>query len=125
MLYGLPDQGQGLKLAEHHGGRVVTAEHVDRQVAPDEAGRFHAWASRWVTGLAGPPVDSRVCLYTNTPDSDFILDWHPASPHVFVCSACSGHGFKFAPAIGELVATLVTGGRAEVDLTPFRLGRFG
>ncbi len=125
MLYGLPDQGQGLKLAEHHGGRAVSPDAVDRQVADDEAARFHAFASAWVRGLPGLPVDSRVCLYTNTPDSDFVLDWHPASSRVFVCSACSGHGFKFAPAIGEVVTDCLTRRHSRIDLAPFGIGRFG
>jgi sarcosine oxidase len=125
MLYGLPDQGQGLKLAQHHGGRVVTPDTVDREIGDDESARFHAWASAWVHGLPGTPVESRVCLYTNTPDSDFVLDWHPEAPRVFVCSACSGHGFKFAPAIGELVTRVLSGGLPLVDLAPFRIGRFG
>ncbi len=125
MLYGLPDQGQGLKLAEHHGGRAVSPEAADRDIGEDEPARFHEWASAWVHGLAGPPAESRVCLYTNTPDSDFVLDWHPAAPRVFVCSACSGHGFKFAPAIGELVTRVLAGDRPLVDLAPFRIGRFG
>ena len=66
-----------------------------------------------------------MCLYTNTPDGDFVLDWHPAAPRVFVCSACSGHGFKFAPAIGEAVAAQLAGEAPELDLSPFRIARFG
>lgn len=124
MLYGLPDQGRGLKLAEHHGGVSTTAEGVDRQVSAAQRDLFHAFASRWVRDLPAAPADASVCLYTNTPDSDFLLDWHPAAPGVFLCSACSGHGFKFAPAIGEAVAEVVATGTMAHDLTPFRLARF-
>ena len=124
MLYGLPDQGQGLKLAEHHHGAVVDdAGRVDRTVSADERDRFHAWASGWVRGLAPAPADARVCLYTNTPDGDFVLDWHPDAPEVLICSACSGHGFKFAPAIGETIASLVSRGTSAFDLSPFRIAR--
>ncbi len=123
MLYGLPDQGHGLKLAEHHGGRPTTADAVDRQVASAERDAFHSFASRWLRGLPAGPADQSVCLYTNTPDSDFLLDWHPEAPGVFVCSACSGHGFKFAPAIGEAVASVVATGTSPHDLAPFRLAR--
>jgi sarcosine oxidase len=123
MLYGLPDQGRGLKLAEHHGGRPTTADAIDRQVSADERDAFHAFASRWLRDLPAGPADASVCLYTNTPDGDFLLDWHPAAPGVFVCSACSGHGFKFAPAIGEAVASVIALGASSYDLAPFRLAR--
>lgn len=123
MLYGLPDQGRGLKLAEHHGGASTTGDDVSRTVSSAERALFHAFASRWVRHLPAGPVEDAVCLYTNTPDGDFILDWHPAAPGVFVCSACSGHGFKFAPAIGEAVASVVATGTSPHDLEPFRLAR--
>jgi sarcosine oxidase len=123
MLYGLPDQGHGVKLAEHHGGAATTAATVHRVVTDAERAAFHSWARAWVHGLPAAPAESRVCLYTNTPDGDFVLDWHPAAPGVFVCSACSGHGFKFAPAIGEAVATQLRGGESRLDLTPFRVAR--
>ena len=123
MLYGLPDQGHGLKLAEHHGGVPTTADSVNRDVSRVERETFHAFASRWVRGLPAGPSDAAVCLYTNTPDSDFVLDWHPEAPGVFICSACSGHGFKFAPAIGDAVASVVATGVPSYDLSPFRLAR--
>lgn len=125
VLYGLPDQGDGLKLAEHHHGSPARADAVDRNVSPDERAGFHQLAVRWVRGLGDGPADSTVCLYTNTPDGDFVLDWFDAARTVYVASACSGHGFKFAPAIGEAVAAELAGSPPPVDLTPFRLGRFG
>jgi sarcosine oxidase len=125
MLYGLPDQGRGLKLAEHHRGAITSIEAVDRRVTPAETARFHAWASTWIRGLPdGGPADAAVCVYTNTPDGDFVLDWHPGCPRVFVCSACSGHGFKFAPAIGETVTAAVAGEAPPLDVGPFRIARF-
>ena len=125
ILYGLPDQGHGLKLAEHHGGAITDVSGVARAVTPGEQASFHAWAAQWVSGLPPAPAEARVCLYTNTPDGDFVLDWHPGAPRVFVCSACSGHGFKFAPAIGEAVAAQVAGDAPGLDLSPFRIARFG
>jgi sarcosine oxidase len=64
-----------------------------------------------------------VCLYTNTPDQHFLIDRDPDQPRVWIVSPCSGHGFKFASAIGEVVADLVSEGRSRFDLTPFRLSR--
>ena len=57
----------------------------------------------------GPLADAKVCLYTNTPDETFVIDRHPAAPGVAFASACSGHGFKFAPVSAEILADLVTG----------------
>jgi sarcosine oxidase len=66
-----------------------------------------------------------VCLYTNTPDLHFIIDRHPAhAERVVVVSACSGHGFKFATAIGEIVADLVAGTTPRFELDMFRMTRF-
>jgi sarcosine oxidase len=63
-------------------------------------------------------------LYTNTPDYHFIIDAHPHAPGMVVASCCSGHGFKFATAIGEILADMVTGSEPRFDLAPFRSDRF-
>ena len=123
MLYGLPDQGHGLKLAEHHNGETSTADAIRREVSPAEPEQFLEFASPFVPGL-GAPSATAVCFYTNTPDEHFILDRHPRHDRVYLVSACSGHGFKFAPAIGELVADEIGGRAPFTDLTPFRLSRF-
>jgi len=68
--------------------------------------------------------ESTVCLYTNTPDEDFIIDSPPGVPEVILASPCSGHGFKFSSAIGETIAALILDGGSDFDLTPFRLSRF-
>ena len=72
-----------------------------------------------------PEKESATCLFTNTPDHDFVIDFHPAHQQVLISSSCSGHGFKFASAIGELQADLLATGRSRFDLTPFRIDRFG
>jgi sarcosine oxidase len=64
-------------------------------------------------------------MYTNTPDGHFTLDRHPAHAQVLVVSACSGHGFKFASALGEACADLLGGGAPRFDFTPFAIARFG
>jgi sarcosine oxidase len=63
-------------------------------------------------------------MYTNTPDEHFIVDYHPQHPQVVVISACSGHGFKFSPVIGEIAAQLVNDETPAFDLGLFELGRF-
>jgi sarcosine oxidase len=65
-----------------------------------------------------------VCLYTDTPDEDFVLDTPPGSPGMAFASACSGHGFKFSPVIGEILADLALHGRTDYPVDAFRASRF-
>lgn len=124
VFYTLPDAGQGLKAGIHHDGAVVDPETVDREPRPEDEARIRALLARFMPTANGRLLDARVCLYTNTPDQHFVIDRHPEHPRVIVASPCSGHGFKFGAAIGEVLADLVTDGRSAFDLSPFRLGRF-
>jgi sarcosine oxidase len=72
----------------------------------------------------GPTLALRCCLFTNTPDEHFVVDTLPGLPQVVVASPCSGHGFKFASVMGEVLADLATTGRSLHDLSLFRLDRF-
>jgi sarcosine oxidase len=124
VFYGFPDLGEGPKVGRHHGGPATTADAVQREVAAEESREVLAFLRGAVPGLAGAVADARVCLYTNTPDEHFILDQHPIVGGAWIASPCSGHGFKFAPVIGEILADLVVGKDPRFDLTPFRLNRF-
>lgn len=122
-FYGFPDQGRGVKIAIHHEGTAADPDSIDRTVWPDEADELLDILSSTIPSARGPVIDSAVCMYTNTPDEDFILDRHPADDRVLVASPCSGHGFKFAPTIGEILVDLATEGGSRFDLSPFRIGR--
>jgi sarcosine oxidase len=124
MFYGFPDLGDGVKLAIHHQGDATDPVRVRRTVLPEESDRLRSVIAARLPAVQGPPTESSVCLYTNTPDEDFILDRHPDEPRVLLASPCSGHGFKFAPAIGEALADLVEEQAPRFDLSPFRLARF-
>jgi sarcosine oxidase len=124
-FYGLPDQGAGFKVARHHEGETVTPAAVRRAVQPEETGEMRQLLRRFIPDADGPPTDAVTCLYTNTPDHHFLLGAHPRDPRVIIGSACSGHGFKFAPVLGEVLADLALTGQSAFDLTPFRPGRFG
>jgi sarcosine oxidase len=119
-FYGFPDLGTGVKLAFHHGGEITSASDVRREVAPDEVDSVRAALRRFVPAADGRCLSSVVCLYTNTPDEHFWIDRHPAHANVWVASACSGHGFKFAPVIGEILADLVQHRPPRFDLGLFR-----
>lgn len=119
-FYGFPDKGAGVKLAFHHGGEATTADRVRRDVTPADIDGIRAAVRRFVPSADGRLLDSVVCLYTNTPDEHFWIDRHPGQPNVLVASPCSGHGFKFAPVIGEILADLVEGRPARFDLGRFQ-----
>jgi len=127
IFYGFPAGPQpGVKFAKHH--------HADETVDPaatarpmdqvDEAMLRTALAAH-VPAANGALLAAQTCRYTMTPDGDFILDRLPGAPAVIVASPCSGHGFKFAPVIGEIVADLVTQGETRHDISRFGLARFG
>jgi sarcosine oxidase len=116
--YGLETPGEGVKLGEHHAGGALTApdDEVDPDAAAAATARLLAYAADWIPGVEPRAVSEATCLYTSTPNEDFVVD--RVGP-VVVCSPCSGHGFKFAPLIGELVAGLLDGSAAPER---FRLG---
>jgi sarcosine oxidase len=124
LFYGIPDHGHGFKAALHHDGVMVTPETVDRTVGVSEIQGMRALLERTFPDAPGRLRETAVCIYTDTPDYHFILGPHPSEPRVVLASPCSGHGFKFASAIGEVVADLVTTGRSEYDLTQFSTQRF-
>ena len=122
--YGFPDVGDGFKLAVHHHGERTTPDSVDRELRAEDEETIREIVRRLFPAGDGELRESAVCLYTNTPDEHFVIDRLPGDERIIVASPCSGHGFKFAPAIGELLADLATGERPRFDLSPFALGRF-
>jgi sarcosine oxidase len=105
------------KIARHDGGTVTGGVPGDRSLDPGATAELVEYVRRWLPGLGPVPRHEATCLYTSTPSEDFVLD--RVGPLV-ICSACSGHGAKFAPLIGELVADLALGTGAGVP-DQFRL----
>jgi len=122
-LYGFPDLGDGVKMARHMEGEPTDPDGVRREVSEAETEALRAAVARCIPDAPGPLRASAVCLYTNTPDQHFIVDRHPAHEQVVIASPCSGHGFKFASALGEVLADLATGAAPAFDLGLFRLDR--
>ncbi len=119
-FYGIPDLGNGFKVGQHHAGVIhASADAVDRTVNAHDIDIVRAFLARHIPQGNGPLVSSVVCLYTNTPDIHFAIDHLPGESDVVVASVCSGHGFKFAPVVGEIIADLVDGKRPEFDLSMF------
>jgi sarcosine oxidase len=111
--YGFPTtDGRSIKLAVHHEGTGADPDSLDREVADADLLPLREFAREQLTGVTGEVVDARVCMYTNTPDERFIATSPAHMPRVTVLSACSGHGFKFASVLGELMAELILDGQA-------------
>ena len=123
MFYGFPDLGNGVKVAFHHQGEEARPEDLDRTVREADISRMREQLSRFIPSANGPFLRGAVCLYTNTRDDHFVLDAHPGHENVFVASPCSGHGFKFASAIGEALADLALGITPALDLSLFACER--
>ena len=124
--YGFPLQDDGLlKIAKHHhAGEVVDPDTCDRIVSAADQAAITAPLFQMLPAAAGPVADAKTCLYTMSPDGDFIVDRLPGRERIVVASPCSGHGFKFAPVIGQALADLAQTGRTPVDIRRFRLSRF-
>ncbi len=127
-IYGFPAQDGppgGVKVGFHFGGQPTTAETIDRSVSNGEVEQIRAaWVSR-IPSLAGPLLHTTTCMYTTTPDHHFILGTHARHANVIVASPCSGHGYKFASVIGEILAELAIDGRTAHDIALFSPMRFG
>ncbi len=106
--YGLPQADvPGLKVGMHSGGDAVDPDTVDRVVHPSDLEQgIGPFLRRYMHGVAGHVLDSTVCMYTMTPDEDFVIDRHPLHANVVFAAGFSGHGFKFALVVGQHLADL-------------------
>jgi sarcosine oxidase len=125
LVYGLPNLcGTGVKAASHlSGGDLPSAEAVRAEVSPEEAERLHATLRRYVPAAAGPVMKTSLCLYTRSPDGHFAVGLHPEAPQIVVASPCSGHGFKFASVMGEILTDLAIDRKTERPIELFQIER--
>jgi sarcosine oxidase len=122
--YGFPRFRGGVKVAKHHHhDEAVDPDAYDRIVSPADEAAIRGALENFLPAANGRLVDATTCLYTMTPDGHFVIDRLPGAPNVVVVSACSGHGFKFAPVIGEIAADLATGSDTDHDISRFRIDR--
>jgi len=122
-FYGFPTFGEaGPKAGQDAGGEEVTAE--TRTFEPDQAAlrRTVDFLGKYIPKAVGPIIYTKTCLYTLTPDRDFVVDTLPDHPNVAV-GIGGGHGFKFASVIGRILSELAIDGRSEQNIEPFRIGR--
>lgn len=127
LLYGLPSVDKsGVKTGFHGGPTYQHPEQIDYTPDTGEViDQIRSATRRYLPAIGdGPLLKARACLYTMTPDEHFIIDTHPAYPHVAVGSPCSGHGFKFSTLIGKILGDLVTQGSTDQDISLFGVQRF-
>jgi sarcosine oxidase len=122
-FYGFPVFGEaGPKVGQDAGGQEVDPTTRDFEVDLAARERVIRFLERHLPGALGPIIYTKTCLYTLTPDRDFVLDAVPGHPEVLVAIG-GGHGFKFASLIGRILAELAIDGRTERNLEPFRIDR--
>ncbi len=125
-LYGFPDFGEGVKAAFHGHGEEVDPTRVDRVIDQErDIKPIAAALEAWMPGAAHRFQRGKVCLYALTPDEHFVVDRHPAHRQVILCGGFSGHGFKFAPVIGEIASQLVFEEATPHPIEFLSLRRFG
>ncbi len=125
--YGFPPMLSPLiKVAKHHhADQSVEVDAYDRTISGEDERLIRAAIAEHLPAANGRLVEASTCLYTMTPDGDFIIDRLPGAPQIVIASPCSGHGFKFAPVIGDILADLATTGATAHDISRFTLARFG
>ena len=114
-LYGIPDLGDGLKVAFHGYGPTTLADQLDREVHTDEIEAMRETLATLMPGNAMTLRASEACMYTLTPDGNFAIGRHPENANVVVACGFSGHGFKFVPVIGEIVTQLLLDEPPQLD----------
>ncbi len=114
-FYGFPQiDEQGLKVAEHSGGRVITdPATIDRELDSADEARVAGFVQRYLPAATTERTHHAVCMYTMSPDGHFILDLHPQHPEVAFVVGLSGHGFKFAGILGEELARVALDGKVD------------
>jgi sarcosine oxidase len=125
-FYGLPAMdGRGLKVARHYGAPERTGpDELERELVADDERPVRDFLTKHIPAANGRRTAGQTCIYTLTPDRHFLIGLHPAHPNVAFAGGFSGHGFKFAPVVGEVLADLVDRGRTDWNIAMFRPGRF-
>jgi glycine/D-amino acid oxidase-like deaminating enzyme len=126
VFYGFPVFGpEGLKCAEHSGGAVVAdPSALSRDVDRNDLARVERFITACMPQLTTTLNDHAPCMYTMSPDQNFLVDLHPRHPQVSFVAGLSGHGFKFAPVLGEALADLATTGRSDLPIGFLSATRF-
>ena len=126
IFYGFPQLGpEGVKVAEHTGGRPVGDPLLlEHDIDPADQCRVEAFLSEYLPSTGAVCNRHAACMYTLTPDRHFVVDRHPEFGQVVFAAGLSGHGFKFAPVLGQALAELAVDGRTSLPIGFLSVGRF-
>ena len=127
MPYGIPheDESLGVKVTTFYGWQTVEhPDEVDYTPSEEWVENMRNFSRQYIPGAAGRTISTRRCLYTLTPDKDFVVDCHPNYDHIVFGAGFSGHGFKFTTLMGKILAELALEGTTEHDTSLFKLSRF-
>lgn len=125
--YGFPDyNGEGLKVGRMDLGDVIDPDEVNRDfyATSKEEEDLRSFLGQFLPQANGKLNDGKVCLFSMTPDEDFIIDFHPENPNIIIAGGFSGHGFKFASVIGKILTDLAIEGKTYRDISFLQLNRF-
>ena len=114
----------GLKLGHHTPGSSADPDSPDRTPTREEQDDLIHMLDRFMPGTFKGFYSSKVCLYTNTPDENFIIDFMPDHNNVVIATGFSGHGFKFASVVGEILSDLAINGHTELPINFLGINRF-
>jgi sarcosine oxidase len=124
-FYGMPSiEGVGVKIGRHDNGEPTTARTIRRAIDPAEVEYLRAVLDRYMPGASGPVTFQLTCMYTMTPDEQYIIEPHPEQPQVIYSCGCSGTSYKYSGVIGEILADLALSGKTGYDLAFLSSGRF-
>lgn len=125
-LYGIPSHdGSGFKIAFHGGPAFTQPSEISREPDAENVAALRPFMRAHIPGIAEAPVrESRICLYTQTPDEHFIVDKHPQHDHVAIGAGFSGHGFKFSTTIGKMLTDIALDGATPHNDSLFKIKRF-
>ncbi len=126
VYYGFPVYGgPGFKIGRmHHLYESVNPDDVDRNVHTRDEELLRTFVSQYMPKASGPTLSLQTCMFTNTPDEHFIIERYPDNTDIVIACGFSGHGFKFASVVGEILADLATTGKTSHDIGLFKSDRF-
>lgn len=122
IFYGFPTLENKAKIAFHHQNNITEPDKLNREISEDEKEKILSIAHKYLN-LTGKVVRQEVCMYTNTPDHHFIIDYHDNNKNIVVLSPCSGHGFKFSSVIGKIASDMLLEKDVSDMIEPFGIER--
>lgn len=124
-FYGMPSiEGLGVKIGRHDNGEPTTARTIRRSVDAEEIAFLRGVLDRYMPGASGPVTHQITCMYTMTPDEQYIIEAHPDHAQVVYACGCSGTSYKFSGVIGEMLADLSLRGETDYDMDWISSKRF-